>query len=561
MELLAVHVVVVVALRVHDAVVRTEARMAGVFEAPELVELESVVERGPQVAVHQPHPRVDVRLLGRLAAEMLAEGHQVVARPVVGEDRVAVVGPVVEAAGHVELPLGLAEVAEVGAVLVVAVGVAEELVRHVLDRVQAQAVHVGRVDEPADGAVEVVVHLFRVEVGVVFDERHRDAVGGVVVPEPGGVLFEQGLGGRVFGVPGGVPEAGVEVDAVVRGGVLERAVADAVVLVLLPGDGHPVEELPRVLPAVGVADDVGLRVPVGHLVAEVAVAGPPAVAPEILVGDVDEVRERAVHDVPGGLAPPLDVVPLAVVAVGGDAEVEVLGDHAGVHVDGGGFVVAGHVVGAVVHDVVEIDAHAEAVGDVDEIEQVGLGAVAGGVLAAEVGRADVEGVVQVVPDAHPAVGLGGRRDPEGGVAGLGDFGDARGDLVVRQVETLEDGLRPRGRKEHAGREQRGEDENGHRGMTGERFHVYGSFLEGEPPAGTGLPPSVGILHAARKSAIPDFAERRTSAVWRWRPFLSGNVRKKGWPRKDGTRKTYPAQPIYTRTAPRLLFAFPLAPAW
>ena len=36
------------------------------------------------------------------------------------------------------------------------------------------------------------------------------------------------------------------------------------------------------------------------------------------------------------------------------------------------------------------------------------------------------------------------------------------------------------------------------------------------------------------------------------PFLPGSVRKttqKGRPRKDGTRKTYPSQPIYTWTDP------------
>ena len=94
------------------------------------------------------------------------------------------------------------------------------------------------------------------------------------------------------------------------------------------------------------------------------------------VGDVDEVGEAEVVNLPFGVPVPA-VVPLAVEAVLGAAHMKILRHHARVNVDRGAFVVAGNIKGPVVHDVVEIDADAKAVGDFHHVEELRLGAVTG----------------------------------------------------------------------------------------------------------------------------------------------------------------------------------------
>ena len=384
-ERLAVHVVVVVGLRVHDAAGAAEIRAgAVVVEAPEVVRAEAPVQLVAETVVHQAHAGGDVGALRRRRTQVFAEEHRVVAAFVAVEHAGAVVS-VVEAARAVELQLDVPHVAVEAAVVVLR---AEEVVRHVLDGVQAQAVHAGPVHQPADRAAEVSADVLAVPVGVRGDVIHRQPV---LRPEPD--------------------------DVPVRVPVVELRI------VRMPHE-------PR------------LVVPAAFRRAEILVGR--------LVGDVEQVREAQEHHLPL-VIPAADVVPLAVEAVGGGAQVEILRTHPGVDVDGGGLVVAGHVVRPVVHHVVEVHAHPEPVAHLDQVVQVGFDAVAGAPGPAQVRVADVEGVVQVVPHAHPAVGLRRRRHPQGGVPGFRDFRETCRDLVVALVEHLQNGLRAR-RRSRAGQQ-------------------------------------------------------------------------------------------------------------
>ena len=183
---------------------------------------------------------------------------------------------------------------------------------------------------------------------------------------------------------------------------------DAFVLEELPGD---IEETAKadviavlvevvLLRSLEIADelDLGEGAALGSSVVEVGGAG--------FLGDVDEVGEAEVLDLPGA-APVAGVVPFAVKAFLGAPQVEVFGEETGVDVDGGVLVEAGHIEGAVVHDVVEVDADAEAVGDGDQLVEFGLGSVAGANRATLLEAPEVEGIPQVVADGEAAAALGG----------------------------------------------------------------------------------------------------------------------------------------------------------
>ena len=345
LELLAVHVVVVVALRVHDAHAGGETARAGVVVAPQIAGAEAPVELVAQVVVHQPHAGGDVAVVARRLAEVFAEQDGVVARHFRVEIAVAMVAPIAVAVRHVELPLDLAQIA--GIAVVVAEGT-EEIIRHVLDGIEAEAVGLGGFHHPARVAAQVGADVFLVEVRIRRDDGFRD--GGAVEADPA-----------------------------------ERRM--------------PVVELGMVR----VAHDGGLVVPAPFGRAEVLVGR--------LVGDVQQIREPQMHHLPSVL-PIAGVVPFAVEPVGGGAQVEIFGDHAGKDVRRRGFVVARHVVGAVVHDVVEVDADAEAVAQLDQVVQVRLGTVARGDRSALVAAAQIERIEQVVAHRISAVRLCRRRQPQ-----------------------------------------------------------------------------------------------------------------------------------------------------
>ena len=94
------------------------------------------------------------------------------------------------------------------------------------------------------------------------------------------------------------------------------------------------------------------------------------------LGDIDEVGEAEVLHLPSGV-PVAGIVPLAVEAVFGFLKMKIFRNHPWVDADGGGFVVAWDIEGAVIHDIVEVDADAEAVCDFDHLEKFRFGAVAG----------------------------------------------------------------------------------------------------------------------------------------------------------------------------------------
>ena len=80
------------------------------------------------------------------------------------------------------------------------------------------------------------------------------------------------------------------------------------------------------------------------------------------MGDIDQVGKSEILHLPSRSPIPA-VVPLAVEAVLCFFKMEILGHHAGVGIDRGVFVVTRHIKGAVIHNVVEVDADAKAVGD------------------------------------------------------------------------------------------------------------------------------------------------------------------------------------------------------
>ena len=244
---------------------------------------------------------------------MFSKNHGIVAGEFDVEDRVAEVG-VGESAGFMELLLDSPEITVGAGIFVGTRDCAEKIVGDVFDCIEAKSVGFGAVDHPANVANEEGSDILFVEVGV----------GG----EDGG------------GDPVGWTEA----------------------------DIGSVGQFVVVLGVIGVADKgvFGSDTSLGE--AEVGVGS--------FLGDIDEVGEAEVLHLPGGV-PVAGIIPFAVEAVFGFFEVKILGNHPWVDANGGGFVVAWDIEGAVIHDVVEVDADAEAVGDFNHLEEFRFGAIAG----------------------------------------------------------------------------------------------------------------------------------------------------------------------------------------
>ncbi len=399
-------VVVVVAVGVGHAHAGRESTRAGRVKtgqgSPGIAEV--AIEGGAEVIVDQTHAGIDIAAVARGLPEVLTEDQSIVAALLFAENGITVVR-VAETAGDVELALHGAEVAGIAGVLVVTRHLAEEVVGHVFDRIETQAVGFGAVHFPAHGADEIGANVFNVSTAI------GDDVG-------------LGMGAQLLvGCPRpklgpGLVDQPAEVDAV----------AILVVVVLLG--------------AVEVADEGVFRMGLALAPAEVGVGR--------FVRDVDEVGKAEVLHLPR-IVPIPRVVPLAVKAVLGFAQVEVLRHHAriklGFVLAAGrrGFIEARDVEGPVVHDVVEIDADAEAVRHFHHVLQVGFGAVAGADRAALVFLPEVERIPHVVADGESTGAFGRRRQPERAVARLGQLGHLAGDLGVGNVEELEQPLGTRGR--------------------------------------------------------------------------------------------------------------------
>ena len=94
--------------------------------------------------------------------------------------------------------------------------------------------------------------------------------------------------------------------------------------------------------------------------------------------------------------------------------------------------------GPMVHDVVEVNADAEAMGGLDHLDQLRLGAVHGGDGALLVGAAEIKRIKGVV--AHgisAAISLGRVGQPQTVVTGLGQFGHLLRDLRPGFLKQLE----------------------------------------------------------------------------------------------------------------------------
>ena len=383
LELAFFRVTVIGALRVADRHARAarEAAAAIAVETAQRAGAEHAVERGTERVIKEAHPGVDVRLLRR-ATEVFAEVHRVVAREFGVEGGVAVVR-VAEAARQLELLRHLPQIAVRRRVLVAAVLRAEEIIADVLHRVEPQAVSVGAVDFPTGGAGKIVLHVLAVEVRVRGEDRRREAV---VRPEAdvGAVGFVT----IVFGV-------------------------------------------------IRVADELDLRMRAALGGAEVQVRG------ARFLGDVHEARRAQVPHLEL-IAVIADARPVAVETVGGDLEMKILRQHAGIEVDGRRGAVTRHVEPAVVHDVIQVDADAEAVRRFHESQEVGLRAVVGGDGAFLILAAEVEGIKQVVAYRQCTAALGRRRKPDRIVPRFGQLGHLGGDLVPTRVEVLQHRLRTQG---------------------------------------------------------------------------------------------------------------------
>ena len=347
-------VVVVVALRVRDAERRRKPVAARLVESLQTGAriAENVVEIVAELVVHKPHSRIEIIAVSRRLAEMFAEHHRVVARLFRVEKRLAqiraervaagsVEARVVEAARDVELPLRLTEKAVVVVILVRAVGRAEKIRAHVFHRVKPQAVGLRAIHQPARPAVEKILDVFGVKTRVV---------------------LQIGRG-----------------DSVARSKTHIRAV--------------PLEAV--VFRIVRLAQKFFLRKSRAFAGTEVFVRG------TRLLRDVDKIGEAEMLNLPRTV-PVARVVPFPVVTLGGEAQMEILGQKSGIDVDRRAGVVTRHVERIVVHDRVEINADAETVRGFDEPQQLGLRAVARAHRAALIFSTEVEPVEQIVADRQPA---------------------------------------------------------------------------------------------------------------------------------------------------------------
>src|SRR5437868_655125 len=96
-------------------------------------------------------------------------------------------------------------------------------------------------------------------------------------------------------------------------------------------------------------------------------------------------------------------------------------NHSGIKVGGGVGIVARHVEGAMIDDVIEIDAQPKAMGEPYQSQQFCFCAVVGRNRAPLLFITEIERIEQIVTYRKAAPAFGGRRKPEAGITGLGDL--------------------------------------------------------------------------------------------------------------------------------------------
>ena len=406
--------IAVVAVGVRHADARGETTGAGSVQAGQSSAgiAQVVVQHAAQIVVDQTHAGVDVAAVAGRLSEVLAENHGVVAAALLVEDGIAVVG-VAETAGEVELALDAAEIPGIAVVFVFAGHLAEKVVRHVLHRIEAEAIGLGAVDFPAGGPDEVSADVFDVSAAV----GENVSLGMLAQRFLRGVGTQRGAG--LINQPS-------EVDRI--------AVFIAVVL----------------LGTVEVADEGIFRMRGTLRATEVSVRR--------FMGEVDQVRKPEVQHLPAVLPIPR-IVPLAVKTILGDTKMKILRHNAGIKfllplaAGRRGFVEPRDVERPVVHDVVEIHADPEAVRHLHHVLQIGLGAVARAHRVALVFLPEIERIPEIIADREAARAFGRRRQPERTVTRLDQFGHLAGDFRVRNVEELQQPFGTGSRKLAPGKEE------------------------------------------------------------------------------------------------------------
>src|SRR5215204_784262 len=194
-----------------------------------------------------------------------------------------------------------------------------------------------------------------------------------------------------------------------------------------------------VLRVVRMADQKGLR--------RSAAFGGTKVRVRVFVRDVDQSEEAEVLHLP-------DIVVVANIAdvsketFGRDAQMEIARHGSRVEICRDAGIVTGNIGTAMIHDVVEVDAEPEAMGDGHHVLQLLFSSVAGADSAALVLVAEIEGIKEIVTDGKLAPAFGGRWEPQARVTRLGDLRKFVGDLIPREIEELEHGVAARGENGH-----------------------------------------------------------------------------------------------------------------
>ena len=138
---------------------------------------------------------------------------------------------------------------------------------------------------------------------------------------------------------------------------------------------------------------------------------------------------------------------------------KILRTQAGIIIRGRAAVEARHRERAVVHDIVEINADAEAVRGFDGLLQLRLRSPVRGGRARLVHITQVIRIKLIVADGKDAAALGGRRQPDRIVTRLGDLRHLLDEIGPGDVEQLEHGLAAR-------RDRAGQRKNHQRGSDG-----------------------------------------------------------------------------------------------
>ena len=367
LQLLAGRIVVVVTLRMHHPRLGGKPAVArGIVTCqPVPHAAQPVVQLVAKIVVHQPHARGPIAIIPRRRAQVLAKQHRVVARHLRAETTVAVIAPVAVAVRHVELPLRIAAIPRAARVVVVG---SEEIVRHMLHRVQPQTVHLRPVHQPAHAPAQIAPHILREETGALRDQVGRQPV----VRAKADVEISVGVARPVPGIPLGGRHVGVR---------------------------HPVVEF-RI---VRMPHKTGLGIIVALVHSKIVVGR--------FMRNVNQVGQPEVHHLPRA-GPVPAVVPLPVEAILRHPDMEILRHHARIHIHRCALVVPRHIEGPVVHDVVQIHPDAKAVGGLDQIQQVGFRAIPRRHAAPVPRTAQIKRIAQIIAYGQPSAAFGRRRQPQ-----------------------------------------------------------------------------------------------------------------------------------------------------